>query len=65
MNNLLTKRAGELIYETTYENGGKFLGLKKSKVKIVVARSFHDNKSWIFFRTTDYDVVSEIISKIK
>ena len=61
----LSERAGELIYETDYQNGGKFLDLKKSKVKIVVARSFHDNKSWVYFRTTNVELVSEIISKIK
>lgn len=61
----LTERAGELIYETNYTDGGRFLGLKKSKIKIVVARSFHDNKTWVYFKTTNIDEVSKLISKIK
>ena len=61
----LTERAGELIYETDYNSGGRFLGLKKSKVKIVVASSFHDNKNWVYFKTTDVKTVLELISKIK
>ena len=65
MNYSLTERAGELIYETNYTDGSKFLNLKKSKVKIVVARSFHDNKTWVYFKTTDVKTVLELISKIK
>ena len=65
MNNSLTERAGELIYETNYTDGSKFLNLKKSKVKIVVARSYYDDKSWVYFKTTNIDEVSKLISKIK
>ena len=61
----LIERAGELIYETNYNSGSKFLGLKKSKIKIVVARSFHDNKSWVYFKTTNIDEVFKLISKMK
>ena len=61
----LIERAGELIYETNYADGSKFLDLKRSKIKVVVARSFHDNKSWVYFKTTDVESVSKLISKIK
>lgn len=61
----LIERAGELIYETDYQNGSKFLNLRKSKVKIVVARSYYDNKSWIYFKTTNMDEVSKLISKVE
>lgn len=61
----LIERAGELIYETNYADGVKFLNLRKSKIKVVVARSFHDNKSWVYFKTTNVDEVSKLISKVE
>lgn len=60
LNLSLIERNKEIIYETNYENGSKFSSLPD----VVVARSFYDNTSWVYFKTQDMSLVKSIINDI-